>query len=620
MSPGMIRERSEILSGLPGFRCLGSESRRLLGGALRVEDRLAGDVIFREGDEGDRLFVIDSGRAEVSSRGAQGMVCVLATLGRGEVFGELALLSGECRRQATVTALEPLRLFSLEGDVFRRILAAEPDFRADLIAATDDLLVAKFLKQASPFSVLDPARLRALSGRLGRKRAEAGEVIVREGDAGADACYLVRSGRVEVLLGEGSGEARQLTTLEAGMLFGESALLTGAPRNATVRALEPTELLTLRRADLLEVMAATPGISAQVLGMHALRARPRRMAGVEAHHRKTAEGESITVLKKSRDGTYFQLSEQGWFVWERLDGSHTLRDLTLDLLIGLKVFSPDSIVELIGRLAAAGFVEARSLRSDVASPVALLPAWQRFLLAVPRWLTWQCAWNGLDPFFTRLHRAGLGLLFTPFAVSALAALAAAGLVAGALHRGEWVEALMGVGPEAWAFLLPGLVFSVIVHELGHGLAVKSFGREVPRVGFGWHWVAPMVFVDTSDIWLADRWPRVAVSLAGPFANLVLAGAAAGTAVVSGAGAAVLWPFAAINILIVLFNLSPVLELDGYYTLMDLLQQPSLRSRALQWLRRPRLVREHRAEVIYFAASVLHIGVVIWIVREFLAMS
>ena len=46
------------------------------------------------------------------------------------------------------------------------------------------------------------------------------------------------------------------------------------------------------------------------------------------------------------------------------------------------------------------------------------------------------------------------------------------------------------------------------------------------MGIGWYWFGPVAYVDTSDMWLAGKWPRVAVSLAGPYSNIVLAGAAA----------------------------------------------------------------------------------------------
>ena len=101
---------------------------------------------------------------------------------------------------------------------------------------TEALLVAKFLKQASPFATLDADRLRRLVARLERLTVPAGEDVVRQGEPG-DSCYLVRSGRVEVVAGQHGSGKRSLATLGPGSLFGEAALLTDAPRNATVRAL-----------------------------------------------------------------------------------------------------------------------------------------------------------------------------------------------------------------------------------------------------------------------------------------------------------------------------------------------------------------------------------------------
>jgi CRP-like cAMP-binding protein len=130
---------------------------------------------------------------------------------------------------------------------------AHQEARTAFSEAVQALLTAKFLKQASPFSTLDGARLRKLAARLQPKTVPAGATIVRQGDYGEE-CYLLRSGRVEVVVEEEGGEGRNLATLEAGSLFGEAALLTDAPRNATVRALEPCELLALRRTDLLETI------------------------------------------------------------------------------------------------------------------------------------------------------------------------------------------------------------------------------------------------------------------------------------------------------------------------------------------------------------------------------
>src|SRR5207248_6507662 len=83
------------------------------------------------------------------------------------------------------------------------------------------------------------------------------------------------------------------------------------------------------------------------------------------------------------------------------------------------------------------------------------------------------------------------------------------------------EAITAAGPALLLFLIPANLAAILIHEAGHAFTVKAFGREVPRGGIGWYWFGPIAFVDTSDMWLADRWPRIAVSLAGGYANLVL---------------------------------------------------------------------------------------------------
>lgn len=601
-----------ILEGIAGFNSLSAQGCRQMLGALKAEHHQLGAVIVHEGELGDQLFIVESGIAEVTTE-REGKRCVLATVGAGEVFGELALLASNKLRQATVTAQTPMTLWCLKAAEFERVLATEPDFGEAIRAASKELLVAKFLKQASPFATLSPSRIKDLSHRLKHHQIAADEIIVHEGSHENDACYLIRSGSVEVLVNDLTGKARQVATLGPGALFGESALLTEAPRNATVRSLEKCELLALRRADLLAVLAEESGMCASVLGLQALRARPKRLEEVDIHHRETPERELITILKNPKDGTYFQLSEQGWFIWQRLDGQHTLRDLTLDLLLAKKIFAPDAILEVIERLTKARFVIEPKLGADVTTPKDVAGTFQRILRAVTIGLNWQVSWARTDPWFTRLHRSGLGLLLTPFSASALSALSLSGLWMGWQHRDKWFASLGSPPGGMWLILLLGVLGSVIAHELAHGLAVKAFNREVARIGLGWHWVMPMVFVDTSDIWLANRWPRIAVSLAGPWTNLLIAGIAAGAASIQINEAKLLWQLAAINLALVGLNMTPLLDLDGYDALRDLLQQPQLRSRAMAWLRKPNRSGA-RVAVTFWLAAVIHTLASVWIIR------
>ncbi len=572
-----------------------------------------GDRLVVEGDVGDRLYLLVEGRAEVSITTPAGPV-TMATLAPGELFGEMALLDLPHRRQATVTALTPLLALALPARVFDAVLSSYPDLGGALSAVAEDTAIANFLKRASPFSPLDPVGLRGLAKRLERKDVPAGAAIVRRGEPG-ESCYLLRSGRVEVLAEEDETQERCLTTLGPGALFGEAALLTGAPRNATVRALEPCQLLVLRRKDLLETMSLDRKVAVQMVQLLRLRDRPRRAAHVVVEHRATDDGEDIRILKDPQRFAYYRLSAHGWFIWQRLDGRHSLRDLTMDYLTAFKSLAPQAIAETIGGLAAAGFVTCPALRADVVLAGFRAPWWARALMLSRRLLEWRLALPGVDAPLTRLYSGGVRMLYTFPGLVALGGLGLAGLLAFVAGTARAGLALGEAGGASLLFLIPAYVLAICVHEAGHAFTVKAFGREVPRAGIGWYWFGPVAFVDTTDMWLAGRWPRIAVSLAGPYSNLLLAGLAAlGAWLVPDQGlAASLWQFSLVSYLMVLLNLNPLLEYDGYYVLMDALDRPNLRPNALSWigrslpsaLRQPGEIASHWLELTYGIASLLY---------------
>ena len=238
------RRRLELLEGIPAFSHLPTAVLEELASRLTEERFRSADAVMVEGSTNDRLYLIVEGRAKSSTMGTSGIV-PLATLGAGELFGEISLLEPGSRRRSTVTAVEPV----LCWDCTRRTSAWHsthiPEARSAFEKLADDLLVTKLLKQASPFATLDGGRLRRLAARLGRLEVTAGETIIRRGETGEE-CYLLRSGRVEVLAKGAEGDERVLATLDPGSIFGEAALLTNQPRNATVRAIEPCTLLALR--------------------------------------------------------------------------------------------------------------------------------------------------------------------------------------------------------------------------------------------------------------------------------------------------------------------------------------------------------------------------------------
>ena len=104
------------------------------------------------------------------------------------------------------------------------------------------------------FSGLDPVALERVASGMRSRRFRRGEVIFHLGDPG-DALFVIVSGDVKISLPSETGDEAILTTLRPGDVFGELALLDGAPRSASATALAPTETVVLPRDRFRELIA-----------------------------------------------------------------------------------------------------------------------------------------------------------------------------------------------------------------------------------------------------------------------------------------------------------------------------------------------------------------------------
>ncbi len=122
-------DRFPTLAGLP------SGERAIIASVLTEERVDTGTELTRAGDFGWAMYAIEEGEGEVRDRNG----AVVAQLGPGDVFGEVALVvSG--RRAATVVARTPMLLLSLFTQDFQRIRPTVPTFEATLRAVIDDRL------------------------------------------------------------------------------------------------------------------------------------------------------------------------------------------------------------------------------------------------------------------------------------------------------------------------------------------------------------------------------------------------------------------------------------------------------------------------------------------------
>lgn len=369
--------QQRLLRGIPAFARLPAAARQALASHLSEQSFPKFARVLEEGEPADRLFLIEDGEVEVSIRTPEGHA-PLSRLSEGEMFGEVGLLLSSHRRTARVTATRPLLTSTLRSLHLNEVLDQYPDAREVLVEAADQALVRSFVKRTSPFERLTPERLEDFGKRLTVLEFEAGATVFRQGDPG-DACYLVRSGVVEVIREDAAGR-RVVATLEAGDIVGESALLTSTPRDASLQASKATELLALKRQDLIDVLDQDRRVANHMVELLRQRDRPLAKTGVQLQPRPTPSGETIWVLADSaRLGAYHQLSSLGLFVWNRLDGAHTVEEVAARYRTERGPVGPEEIARIMAELVQAEFASARQLAPEVAIVAGPpLPWWRKW--------------------------------------------------------------------------------------------------------------------------------------------------------------------------------------------------------------------------------------------------
>jgi len=137
-------------------------------------------------------------------------------------------------------------------DVADRIVnMVDGHVRSD-VAVRETSVICEFLKGYPLFADLTPNTLTEVADQMMIHEAEPGQVVIRQGDAG-DLFYLIRSGSVDVLISE-DGEDKKVAMLKEGQYFGEAALITDEPRNATIVAHEKSIFYALGKQEFRAVL------------------------------------------------------------------------------------------------------------------------------------------------------------------------------------------------------------------------------------------------------------------------------------------------------------------------------------------------------------------------------
>ena len=191
----------------------------------------AGTNAIVQGDHGDNLYVVESGRFDIFVNKKK-----VAEREKGTLFGELALMYNS-PRAATVTAAQGSVVWVLDRFTFRRIVTNNNEKKFELYI--------KFLKRVELLTPLAEYERKKVAEALDEVMYSPGSSIFKQGDEG-DAMYIVYSGEVKIVKREAEGEEqKEVMRCVSSDYFGERALMTKDHRAATAVAVTSVQLLRL---------------------------------------------------------------------------------------------------------------------------------------------------------------------------------------------------------------------------------------------------------------------------------------------------------------------------------------------------------------------------------------
>lgn len=319
------------------------------------------------------------------------------------------------------------------------------------------------------------------------------------------------------------------------------------------------------------------------------RYRPKLADHVEIRLFPLRWGNDYVMVANTRELVHYRLPADQLPLLEKMDGTRTVKEIVLEEFDASGDLDLDSVTDLVQTLYEGNFLEQRFRDVDALVVRAMDPVSERRRKARAFAKNLTLEWRSANEVVRWLYEHGLRYAFAKPIVVLEVIVALVGLVAfvDLALSGEFTVGGGGASIAAGFLVLWVLdYFSVLIHELGHALVVIRNGRRIKSAGFMIYFGSPAFFVDGSDGLMMDRRQQILSSFSGPFAEMILASVSS----------LIVWFYpdwflsptlfvaAALNYYLIIMNLIPLLELDGYFILADVIQVPDLRPRSLAFMR------------------------------------
>ncbi len=253
------------LSQMPLFAEVPPQSLQAVAQRMVLQHIPAGERVYRIGEAGDAIYMVENGEIELTEENASGIVEEKARVAGGGFFGEMSLLTGLIRTE-DATATRNTNLWILYKTDLDDLTVQHPAIAKALSQGLATRLAEPEPEQGDlgrfrHFAILadvSASDLRQITRHLRPMRYRSGEQVYQEGTP-ADALYFLERGQVYVQSIDGNG-----WILDAGETFGERSVLSGDPHASTVIAETDIDVWMLEKADFDALVARYPSLALNI--------------------------------------------------------------------------------------------------------------------------------------------------------------------------------------------------------------------------------------------------------------------------------------------------------------------------------------------------------------------
>jgi cAMP-dependent protein kinase regulator len=245
---GERAERIQLLDRVPLFLNATYEDLEPIAAMLTAQQYAAREVVIRQGDPGDTFYIIERGKLQIWQQQGDEPPGYVQSLGPGQSFGEAALVTDQ-PRNATVIAETPVVLLTLGRADFDALVREHLEFAQSLKV---NLRHSWVLRNMPIFDEMSAYDLVFLTSKLKPEQFNAGATVIQQDDQG-DKFYVIESGELAAYHAS-NGASVEVERLFAGDYFGETALISDRPRNASVVTLTDCSLFSLHRDDFVTML------------------------------------------------------------------------------------------------------------------------------------------------------------------------------------------------------------------------------------------------------------------------------------------------------------------------------------------------------------------------------